>query len=74
LAIAAKRYRVCRSGVRGLNLPGQNRVALLADHIDLGSSFAWQRLTLEGGLDGRYRAARKRLATMARAADQSTAA
>ena len=71
LALIGRRYRICRSGVRGPNAPGAHRLAVLADHVDLGASFAWQRLTLAGGLDGRYGPARARLLGMARSAASS---
>jgi peptidoglycan/xylan/chitin deacetylase (PgdA/CDA1 family) len=61
LALIGRHYRLCRSGVRGPNVPGTHRLAVLADHVDLESSFAWQRLTVAGGLDGRYAQARERL-------------
>jgi peptidoglycan/xylan/chitin deacetylase (PgdA/CDA1 family) len=71
LALIGHRYRICRSGVRGSNAPGVHRLAVLADHVDLDSSFAWQRLILAGGLDGRYGPARARLLDMARSATNS---
>lgn len=69
LASVGRHWRVCRSGVRGLNAPRTHRLALLADHIDLYAGAAWQRLAVAGGLDRRYEAARRRLAAMAAAAD-----
>lgn len=70
LSVVGRHVQFCRSGVRGLNLPGQHRLVVFADHIDLESSASWQKLTILGGLDGRYRAARSRLFTLARATDQ----
>lgn len=64
LAVIARHCRVCRSGIRGLNAPGGHRLAVFADHVDLDATPAWQRLVIAGGLDGRYRAARRRLAEM----------
>jgi peptidoglycan/xylan/chitin deacetylase (PgdA/CDA1 family) len=61
LTLIGRHYRLCRSGVRGPNVPGTHRLAVLADHVDLNASFAWQRLTVAGGLDGRYAQARERL-------------
>jgi peptidoglycan/xylan/chitin deacetylase (PgdA/CDA1 family) len=71
LAQVGRHYRVCRSGVRGVNAPGAHRLALLSDHLDLDANFAWQRLTAAGGLDGRYARARERLLDMARSAESS---
>ncbi len=65
MRIIAGRYRFCRSGVRGANGRTTHPLALRGDHIDLTAPSAWQRLTLEGGLDGRYRAARRRLDDLA---------
>jgi peptidoglycan/xylan/chitin deacetylase (PgdA/CDA1 family) len=65
LEAIAQRVRFCRSGVRGLNRPGQHRLMVFADHIDLSASAAWQNLVMAGGLDWRYGAARTELARLA---------
>ncbi|CAA7612170.1 polysaccharide deacetylase family protein [Magnetospirillum sp. UT-4] len=62
LTIAARHHRFCRSGIRGPNRNGTSPAAVLADHVDLAAPVAYQRLAAEGGLDWRYRAARRRLA------------
>lgn len=72
LAVIGRHYRFCRSGVRGLNVAGGHRLAVLADQVDLSTSRTWQELVLEGGLDIRYRSQRRRLDTLARAADHNT--
>ncbi len=72
LAVIGRHYRFCRSGVRGLNVAGGHRLAVLADHVDLSASRTWQKLVLEGGLDIRYRSQRLRLDTLARAGDHNT--
>lgn len=68
LGVIGGHYKFCRSGVRGVNKAGDSGLGLLADHVDLATSFSWQRLALEGGLDGRYRSARARLSEMLQAA------
>ena len=65
MRIIAGRYRYCRSGVRGANGRTIHPLALRGDHVDLTVPPAWRQLTLEGGLDGRYRAARRRLDELA---------
>lgn len=65
LAVIGAHYRFCRSGVRGPNRNGTPRLAIRADQIDLDAPFTYQRLVLEGGLDGRYRGARRTLDAMA---------
>ena len=65
MRIIAGRYRYCRSGVRGANDGTTHPLALRGDHIDLTALPAWRHLALEGGLDGRYRAARQRLDALA---------
>jgi peptidoglycan/xylan/chitin deacetylase (PgdA/CDA1 family) len=71
LVLIGRHYQRCRSGVRGANSPDTHRLAVLADHVDLGSSFAWQRLTVAGGLDAPYREARERLHRWARSTESS---
>ncbi len=62
LAVIQAHFKYCRSGVRGLNtLAGARPTAIFADHIDLHGPAAYRELTLEGGLDGRYRRARQQL-------------
>lgn len=65
LEIIADHYRFCRSGVRGVNSSSINRCALLADHMDISSPMAFRQLILEGGLEGRYALAKRRLDKMA---------
>ena len=65
LRVVAGRYRYCRSGVRGANGRTTHPLALRGDHVDLAAPPAWQVLTLEGGLDGRYRQGRQRLDKLA---------
>ena len=64
LEIIAGRYPLCRSGIRGLNRAGANRLALLADHVDLLAPPAYQRLTAEGALDIAYLGRRRRYLAM----------
>jgi peptidoglycan/xylan/chitin deacetylase (PgdA/CDA1 family) len=64
LAAAGRRHNFVRSGIRGLNPPGTNRHAMLADHVDLGAPTAYWQLVTEGGLDHRYAEARRRLRAM----------
>ena len=61
LQIIQKHYRYCRSGVRGDN--GQDNVSglLNAQEIDLGAPQDYLRAVLDGALDIRYIAARRRL-------------
>lgn len=65
MAVIAGRYRICRSGVRGLNHVATDPLALLAEHVDLGAPDAYQRLALEGGLDPRHATARATLTALA---------
>lgn len=64
LEIIAERYPLCRSGIRGLNRAGANRLALLADHVDLSAPSAYQRLTAAGALDIAYAGRRRRFLAM----------
>lgn len=64
LSVVAGRYRFCRSGVRGLNGAATPPHALRADAIDLAAPEAYRRLVAAGGLDFRYRRARRRLDAM----------
>jgi peptidoglycan/xylan/chitin deacetylase (PgdA/CDA1 family) len=70
LGVISRHYKFCRSGIRGVNAPGGSGLELFADHVDLDASFSWQKLALEGGLDGRYRSARARLAEIVQTADR----
>ncbi len=65
LAHISRRYRYCRSGVRGLNSAGSSPLAVCADHVDLDGTFAWQKLSVSGGLWGRYRSRRRTLRSYA---------
>jgi len=68
LGMIQAHFKYCRSGVRGLNPLAEARpAAIFADHIDLHGPAAYRELTLEGGLDGRYREARQRLRELASA-------
>lgn len=73
LGTIAQNAHFCRSGVRGINQPGQSRLTIFAEHVDLDTSELWQRLVVAGGLDGRYRAARATLAALAEAAGRAPA-
>lgn len=68
LAAIAARFRFCRSGVRGANMPGSHPLALRADNVDPDTGPAWQYLAADGALDFRYGAARARLDALAYAA------
>jgi peptidoglycan/xylan/chitin deacetylase (PgdA/CDA1 family) len=71
LHLIGRHYRHCRSGVRGLNVPATHRLAVLADNVELDAGWAWQKLTVAGGLDGHYEPARARLLRMAESASRS---
>jgi peptidoglycan/xylan/chitin deacetylase (PgdA/CDA1 family) len=64
LSSVARYHSLCRSGVRGGNGRGTHPLAVLADHLDLGAPWGYQRLTIEGGLDPLYGRQRDRLAAM----------
>ncbi len=64
LEIISKRFRFCRSGIRGLNSPSTSRLGLYAESLDLAMPLSYQKLILEGGLDFRYADARKTLNAM----------
>jgi peptidoglycan/xylan/chitin deacetylase (PgdA/CDA1 family) len=66
LAAIGARFRLCRSGVRGLAHAGSHPLALPAESVDLSAPWHWQCLALEGGLAPLYRSARARLTAMAR--------
>lgn len=61
LAVVARHFRYCRSGVRGLNSAATGALAVRADSVDLAAPRAWRDLVLEGGLDARYRGAGRAL-------------
>ena len=65
LSVIADHYQFCRSGVRGPNTEATGARALRADHVDLEAPDAYRTLVLEGGLDFRYAAQRRRLDAMA---------
>lgn len=69
LSAIARQVPFCRSGIRGLNRPGQNRLTIFSDHVDLSAPVPWQKLVLAGGLDVRYAGVRERLNRMAAAVD-----
>jgi peptidoglycan/xylan/chitin deacetylase (PgdA/CDA1 family) len=64
LAVIATEYRFCRSGIRGPNIETTDRRALRADQIDLAAPGDYLSLVVEGGLDWRYAAPRRRLDTL----------
>lgn len=68
LSVIKRHYRYCRSGVRGENTPDTNCMGLYSEHVDLKASRAYRLLAAEGGLDGRYVDARRRLAALAASA------
>lgn len=61
----AKRFRYCRSGLRGANTAATPALALNADSMAPAAPDAYQKLLLEGGLDFRYAERRRRLLGMA---------
>lgn len=61
LKIIKNTHQYCRSGVRGENGPGGDAFLLFAEQIDLDASFTYQRFVADGGLDLRYRQARRKL-------------
>ena len=65
LRVIAAAYRLCRSGVRGPNTGATDRHALRADQVDLEAPDAYRSVVVEGGLDWRYAAPRRRLDTLA---------
>jgi peptidoglycan/xylan/chitin deacetylase (PgdA/CDA1 family) len=67
LAVIAKRHKICRSGVRGINGTGTPRAGVYADAVDLDATEAYWRVIVDGGLDFKYAAARERLLEMASA-------
>ena len=64
LRIIGVRYEFCCSTLRGVNAVTTRPLELLRDHIDLSESFAYQRMSLAGGLDFRYRRSVKQLASL----------
>jgi peptidoglycan/xylan/chitin deacetylase (PgdA/CDA1 family) len=66
LELAERRYRFCRSGVRGLNHATSYPGHLFAGPIDLDAPFSYQLLALEGGLDPAHAKARLKLDSMAK--------
>lgn len=68
LRCVASRYAYCYSGVRGLNLASTPPLAMLREHLQMNAPFPYLRLVLDGALDWRYLAARRRLRRMVGAA------
>jgi peptidoglycan/xylan/chitin deacetylase (PgdA/CDA1 family) len=66
LETAERRYRFCRSGVRGLNHATSYPGHLFAGPVDLDAPFAYQLLALEGGLDPAHAKPRRKLDAMAK--------
>ena len=62
LALVAKHHRFCRSGVRGLNIPGTPLLGLFSEVLDLRTPLDYQLAAAGGALDFRYRDARRELA------------
>lgn len=65
LRIAGRRYRCCYSGLRGGNVRGQPRLAILREAATPNDSPAYVSLMLEGGLDWRRLVPTRRLRLMA---------
>ncbi len=61
LSTISTRFPICRSGIRGLNTATTSPLTLRADHVDLSLTHRYRQLTMEGGLDLMYVAARRRL-------------
>lgn len=61
MRMIASRFSYCRSGVRGINTANASPFGLLAEQLEPGATPAYARLVMEGGLDFRYRAARREL-------------
>ncbi len=72
LAVIAADYRFCRSGVRGANHADTPRLALRADHVELEAPERYRAMVLDGGLDFRYRGARRRLDAMVQAQQETS--
>ncbi|CCQ75371.1 polysaccharide deacetylase family protein [Magnetospira sp. QH-2] len=66
LGVIGAHFKYCRSGVRGCNNIHTHPHGLRADQVDPGDTRAWQDLSMEGGLDFRYREARDRLDALAK--------
>jgi len=65
LGTIGRYHTFCRSGVRGVNTTSTHPLALRADSIDLAGGQTWVDLCVRGGLDWKYRGARRCLDTMA---------
>ena len=65
LRTIGRRYRFCRSGVRGTNAAATHPMTLRAEQVDLEVPFAYQELVAAGGLAVRYGKARRRLDALA---------
>lgn len=61
MSVISRRFRFCRSGIRGINTAATAPTRLLAEQLDLAASPTYWKLVLEGGLDFRYESARRRL-------------
>jgi peptidoglycan/xylan/chitin deacetylase (PgdA/CDA1 family) len=66
LRVIGRYHRFCRSGIRGAAHGESDRLALFAEHVDLGAPILWRAAAAEGGLDFQYGAARARLIDYAR--------
>jgi len=71
LSVIARRYRYCRSGLRGANNHATHRQALRTDSLNPDAPLDYQKLLLEGGLDFHYRRANTQLAEWARMSEPS---
>ena len=61
----ARRFRFCRSGIRGANGRQTNRMAFCADSLSPGAPLSYQKLLIEGAVDIMYGRRRRALETYA---------
>ena len=61
----ARRFRFCRSGIRGANGRQTNRMAFCADSLLPGAPLSYQKLLIEGAVDIMYGRRRRALETYA---------
>tara|TARA_Y100001968_G_scaffold277050_1_gene271673 strand:+ start:225 stop:920 length:696 start_codon:yes stop_codon:yes gene_type:complete len=64
LQLISRRYRYCRSGLRGINNFKTLRSAIFADSLAPEAPLNYQKLLIEGGLDFLYLARRRALNKM----------
>ena len=68
IEVISRRFRYCRSGIRGVNGSQTNRMAFCADSLSPNAPLSYQKLLIEGALDivyGRRRRALEALAAKA---------